>query len=109
MLTRDIHSNKETVDVALYDLKQTILLAKKQKEKVIALIVGYGSKGKTHKIQTAVLEALEEFNNKHFIRGYIKGNDLDIFSPVYHSFKFKELIPDSEKRLCNPGVIYIII
>lgn len=108
MLTRDIHSNKETVDVALYDLKQTILLAKKQKEKVIALIVGYGSKGKTHKIQTAVLEALEEFKNNHFIREYIRGNDLDIFSVKYHSFKYKDLIPEGEKRACNPGVIYII-
>jgi len=109
MITRDIHSNKETVEVALYDLKQTILLAKKQREKVVALIVGYGSTGKTHKIQTAVLEALEDYRKTCFIKDYIRGNNLDIFSSIYHSFKFKDLIPEGEKRSGNPGVIYIIV
>lgn len=109
MITRDIHSNGETVAASLYDLKQTILLAKKQKEKIVKVIVGYGSTGKTHKIQTNALTTLEEFKEKHFIRDYIKGSDLDLFNPKYLSFKYKDLIPDEEKKRCNPGVIYIII
>ena len=54
MLTRDIHSNNETVSVALYELKVSIDLTRHDRDKLLCLITGYGSSGKTHKIKTAI-------------------------------------------------------
>ena len=109
MLTRDIHSNKETVETAIYDLGVSIKLAKKSKEKVLCLIVGYGSKGTAHKIQTAVLEELEEYKIKNQIKEYIRGNELDIFNLNYQKLKFAHLIPENEKKEKNYGKIFIIV
>ncbi len=109
MFTRDIHSNKETVDTALYELKQSIILTRKQKEKVLCLIVGYGSTGKTHKIHTAVKNELAVMKEKKQIRDFIEGNELDIFSVVYQKFPYKDWIGEEEKRKKNPGVIYVIV
>lgn len=109
MLTRDIHSNKETVMVALYDLKESIMLAKKDKDKLLCLIVGYGSKGKTHKIKTAVIEELNKYLESKFIKGYVFGSDIDIFNPSYQKFPYRDKIPDNDKRMRNPGAIYIAV
>lgn len=109
MLTRDIHSNKESVETAIYDLAQSIKLARSSKEKVLCLIVGYGSKGKTHKIQTAVIEELERYIEKKQIKEYIRGNELDIFNLKYQKLKFAHLIPENEKKEKNYGKIYIIV
>lgn len=109
MLTRDIHSNLESVDTAIYDLKQTIVLARKSKDKVLCIIVGYGSTGKTHKIQRHVLEALEILKQQNQIKEYIRGNELDIFNVNYQKLKYGHLIPEKEKRIKNPGAIYIIV
>ena len=108
MLTRDIHSNKETVAVALYDLDESIKLARREGDKLLALIVGYGNRGGSHKIKTAVIERLNEYASKGFIKGYIEGNHLDIFDSIYQSFKYRDRIPEAEKRKRNPGIIYII-
>lgn len=107
-MIRDIHSNKETVEVALYDLEQSIKLCKKSHEKLLILIVGYGSSSGHHRIKTAVLTKLLEYKEKNFIKDYIEGNKLDIFDADYQRFKFKNLIPEEEKRRKNPGIIYII-
>ncbi len=109
MLTRDIHSNKETINIALYDLKESIDLAKKQKEKVLCLIVGYGSTGKTHKIKTAIIDALESYQEKHMIKEFILGNEMDIFNIKYQNMKGRDLIPPKEKEKRNPGAIYIVL
>ncbi len=107
-MIRDIHSNKETVDQALYDLEQSIKLCKRSKDKLLALIVGYGSSSGHHMIKTAVLLKLDEYKEKNFIKGYIEGNKLDIFDSEYQKFKYKDLIPEEDKRRKNPGIIYII-
>lgn len=107
-MIRDIHSNKETVTNALYDLEQSIKLCKKQHDKVLMLIVGYGSNSGHHRIKTAVLEKLKEYKDKNFVKDYIEGSKLDIFDLEYQKFKYKELISDEEKRRKNPGIIYII-
>ncbi len=107
-MIRDIHSNKETVDNALYDLEQSIKLCKRQKDKLLCLIVGYGSSSGHHRIKTAVIEKLNEYKEKNFIKDYIEGNNLDIFDIDYQKFKYKDLISDEEKRRKNPGIIYII-
>ena len=107
-MIRDIHSNKETVENALYDLEQSIKLCKKQHDKVLALIVGYGSSSGHHRIKTAVLERLKEYKEKRFIKDFIEGNKLDIFDIDYQKFKYKELISETDKKQKNPGIIYII-
>lgn len=109
MYTRDIHQPSTTVEMALYDLKQTLILARKQKDKVLCLIVGHGSKGGSHKIKTAVLEELEQMKNKNQIRGFIIGSDLDIFSVAYQQLNGKEEIPENCKRRKNPGEIFVLI
>ncbi len=109
MLTRDIHSNKETVKTALYDLEQSIKMAKREPDRLLALVVGYGSKGGSHKIRTAVIEKLNEYIESGFVKGYIEGNRLDIFDSAYQSFRYKDKIPEAEKRKRNPGMLYIAV
>lgn len=107
MLTRDIHSNNETVSIALYELTVSINLARKDKDKLLCLITGYGSSGKTHKIKTAIIEKLEELKAKKQIKGYLIGSELDIFNLNYQGFSHKDKIPKSDFNRPNPGVIYI--
>lgn len=108
MYTLDIHSCGETIPVAISKLETGLSFARRDKDKLLCLITGYGSTGKTHKIKTAVLEYLEENKGKKF-KDYILGSDLDIFFVKYQSFKYGNRIPESEKRLKNPGCIYIIL
>lgn len=107
MFTRDIHSNKETIIQVEYELDNSIFLAKKAKEKILCLIIGYGSHKTSHKINTFVLERLEEYKRLGKIKDYILGSKLDIFDLDYQKFKNKELIPEEEKRKKNPGAVYI--
>ncbi len=109
MLRRDIHSNKETVQNASYDLDQSIALAKRDKDKLLCLIIGYGSKGTAHKIHTAVIKRLEEYLNANRIKGYILGSQLDIFNPDYQNFPARDKIPDDDKRQRNPGAVYVAV
>lgn len=107
MLTRDIHSNNETVSVALYELTVSINLARHDKDKLLCLITGYGSSGKTHKIKTAIIEKLDELKAKKQIKGYLLGSELDIFNLNYQNFSHKDKIPKSDFKRPNPGIIYI--
>ena len=109
MLTVDIHSNKETVKDVLYTLKEHILTAKRDKDKLLCLIVGYGSKGTSHKIKTATIEALDEYLKINFIKGYLLGERCDIFNSDYHKFIKKDRIPESYKRSMNKGVIFVAV
>ena len=109
MFIRDIHSNKETVTTALYELKVSIELTRKSKNKVLCLIVGYGSSGKTHKINTAVMEELQNMKETKKIKDFIRGNNLDLFCSEYLNFKYKDLIPNEEKKKMNPGAIFVIV
>ena len=104
----DIHSNKETVDVALYNLKIAINMARKEKDRLLKVVVGYGSTGKTHKIKTSVIDILEEYKNNKFIKDYLLGENIDIFNVKYQNFKGKDLIPDKEKSP-NKGIILIFV
>lgn len=109
MFVCDIHSNYETVATAMYNLKETITLARRQREKVVCLIVGYGSSGGSHKILSAAEEALAIMKSKNNIKDFIRGNHLDMFDIQYLEFKYKELIPNEEKRRKNPGAIFVIL
>lgn len=105
----DIHYGKPTVENAMGMLKANIKLSKARKHKVVSLVVGYGSTGGTHKIKDATVLQLEEWKNTGYIKDYIKGEDLDIFSKVYQNFKYGNLFSLEEKNRHNPGSIYVII
>ena len=105
----DIHSNKETIEIAKYELDQGIIIARKDKDKLLCAIVGYGSSSNKHRIKTAILEYLSELKDKNYIKDYILGSDLDIFFFNYQSFKYGFRIPEEEKKTKNPGAIYVIL
>ncbi|MDE5868372.1 MAG: hypothetical protein K2H02_05450 [Anaeroplasmataceae bacterium] len=105
----DLHSKNATVDSALYQLEKSIELMRKTKEHIGCFIVGYGSTGGTHKIKTAILNALEEKLSKHQIKGYILGSEIDIFNVKYQNLKGKEWIDEATKKRRNPGEVLVII
>lgn len=109
MYTVDLHLKNETVNHALYQLEQSIRLMRKTHEHVGCFIVGYGSTGGSHKIKTAVLNALEEKKQKNEIKGYIIGSEIDIFNPKYQQLKGKEWIDEVSKRRKNPGEVIVIL
>jgi hypothetical protein len=108
MLSRDIHYGKPTVMNAINHL-ELFLKSVKSKEKIVEVITGYGSSGGTHKIKNAVEEYLLNLKERHYIKDYIWGNELDLFNPKYLDFKYKDLIPSSEKIKLNKGSVYIIL
>lgn len=109
MITIDIHYGKPTVDTALDNLSQQLFLFQRQKQKALCVITGYGSKTGKHKIKTATLVYLEDLKERSQIKDYIKGEDLDIFSPCYQQFKYKDLLDDTIKRNPNPGFVIVIL
>lgn len=109
MYTVDLHLKNETAESAITNLHASIKLARKTKEKTMCLIVGYGSTGGTHKIKTAVLNELLELKNHNQIKGYICGNELDIFNVNYQKLKNKELIEKDALKRKNPGEIIVIL
>ena len=56
----------------------------------------------------------DKTSGKHILfmsetKDYIWGNELDLFNPKYLNFKYKDLIPSSEKIKLNKGSVYIIL
>lgn len=109
MYTKDLHYSGASVSSAISELEQSIKLARNSKERVLCLIVGYGSSGGSHKIKTAILEALTEKKNKNQIKEFIIGSNIDLFNVEYLNMKFRNLIPDDVKRRRNPGEIIVIL
>ncbi len=108
MITKDIHSNKETVVDALYMLDLAIKEAKRDKDRILCLITGYGSKGGTHKIRTAVIERLEDYKKSNRIKAYIIGSDIDYSDKYIEFLKFAQGFYNVEKQH-NSGIIYISV
>lgn len=105
----DLHLKGETVVSAIDNLYSNIKLARKTKEKVMCLIVGYGSTGGSHKIKTAVLEELKKLKENNQIRGYILGNEVYMFNANYLALKDKDLIDKSLHGRMNEGQIVVIL
>lgn len=108
MYTVDIHYKGATVLSTKHNIDESIIIARKDKDKLLCLIVGKGNGG-THKIKTETINILTEYRNTNKIKDFICGSDLDIFSSVYHSFKFKDRIPQDEKIKKNGGSIFVIL
>ena len=108
MISRDIHYRMPTVANAIEHL-ELFLKEVKRSEKIVEIITGYGSTGGSSKIKNAVIRRLEELKDINYIKDFICGNDLDIFSNKYLNFKYRSLIPEEVKRIQNKGAIYIIL
>lgn len=108
MITRDIHSNKETINDALYALDIALKDAKRDPDRILCLITGYGSKGGTHKIQTNILLKLEEYLKINKIKAYILGSDIDYGTKYIEFLKMAPKFYNVEKQV-NKGVIYIAL
>lgn len=108
MYTVDIHKYNENRKSAIEELKIAISFGKREADHCVKVIVGYGSSGGTHIIKNEVLSYLEE-KKGHGIKDYILSSDLYDYTPKFFTFKYSHFIPDSEKRVGNSGVIYIIV
>ena len=108
MLSRDIHYGKPSVINAIEHL-ELFLKSAKRSEKIVEVITGYGSTGKTHKIKSAVIDYLDELKQKKYIKDFIWGNELDIFCSKYQKFPYKNLIPEIEKQSLNRGKVFIVL
>ena len=109
MRNYDIHNNSQNKDSVKYELDKEIRSTKREKDRLLCLIVGYGSSGGSHKIKNYVIEYLDEYKECGFIKDYIIGSDIDIFNTKYQSFKGKEKIPENVKKEHNPGVIIVLV
>ena len=108
MYTKDFHGL--SLEAAEYELDLAIKTARRDKDKLLCLIVGHGASGKTHKIKTRFIELLALLEEKNQIKGFIKGEDLNIFSKAYQSFKFTNRVyPIINNGHPNQGEIYVVL
>lgn len=109
MIKHDVHLAKDNIKTALFYLHKCISEARRDKDRIVMFITGYGSKGNTHKIRTSVIEELEELIKKNSIKCYILGSDILELNDKYLNFlKFmKNPIPNEMKSNNSSGVIYI--
>lgn len=108
MYTVDIHYSGATRQSARYNLDESIIIARRQPDKLLCLIVGRGNGG-THKIKTEIIEVLCEYKASNKIKDFICGSDLEMFSSAFMNFKFRDRIPDIEKKKKNAGAIYVVL
>lgn len=109
MYTSDIHSHKETIKEAIYELDIALQFARKEKDRLLCIITGYGSKGTSHKIKTEIENVLNEYLKLNKIKGFLIGSDIDMFNDKYQKFIYKDRIPKKDKMIKNPGAIYIAV
>ena len=109
MRTTDMHSDSENQARIKYELENEIRFAKRESDKLLCIISGYGSTGGTHKIRNYLIELLDEYKSTKRIKDYILGEDIDIFNVKYQSFIGKEKIPESIKKSHNKGIILVSV
>lgn len=109
MRTYDIHNDKQNKERVKYELDKEIRSTKREKDRLLCLITGYGSTGGSHKIRNYVIEYLDEYLIAGFVKDYIMGYDIDIFNPKYQAFKGKENIPEKLKKERNGGIILVLV
>lgn len=108
MFTMDIHSNKETKKDAIKMLEEALAFGRKDKDKLLCIITGYGSTSGHGRIKQAIIEILDSWKGNK-IKDYLLGNELDIFNSKYQNCKYTSRLPKEELRSQNPGKIYIFL
>ena len=105
----DIHNNNQNKDTVKYELDKEIKSTKRESDRLLYLIVGYGSSGGSHKIKNYVIEYLDLYIKSGLIKDYIIGSDIDIFNSKYQAFKGREKLPENVKKERNPGAIIVLV
>ena len=106
----DLHPSGARVDDAVAQLNRIISSARGGRDRLFAVITGYGSSGGTAMIKGAVLASCRRYRRQNHIRGFLDGEFAgDIFSPQYLSFPDAALIPNFYKRFPNPGIVFICV
>ena len=108
MYTVDIHKHNETVKDAIKELEVAITFGRKEKDRILCVVVGYGSTSGHQRIKTSVIEYLDEKIGKG-IKDYLIGSEVDIFNPRYQKCKFGSKLPKEAFWDKNPGIIYIFL
>ena len=108
MYTVDIHNNKENTKDAIKELEVAISFGKKDRDKILCVIVGYGSKSGHSRIKQAEIEYLDTKLGKG-VKDYLIGNEVDIFNPKYQKCKFGSKLPKEAFIAKNSGCIYIFL
>ena len=106
----DLHPSGARVDDAVAQLNRIISSARGGRDRLFAVITGYGSSGGTAMIKNAVIAACRKYVRQRHIRGYLDGEYAgDMFSPQYLSFPEASRIPVFYKRSPNPGIVFICV
>lgn len=104
----DIHAGHPFVEEAMEMFEEELEYAKERNVHVLKVVTGYGSQGGTHRIQDELLMKLISLKCDGEIVDYIKGNELS-FHHSRLSNKLTRMIPATDKRIANPGVVYIFL
>ncbi len=104
----DIHEGHPFVEEAMDVFESELEYAKVRNAHVFKVVTGYGSKGGTHRILDEVLGRLYTLKYYGEIVDYIRGSELS-FHHSRLSAKLLKMIPDNDKRIANPGVVYIFL
>ena len=107
MYTIDLHNS--TTYSAIANLDKYLSFGRKEKDRLIKFITGYGKSNGSHKIKTALLNKLEEYKLIKKIKDYLDGSNNDMFKEQYHKFLGKNVIPEDERTKANSGIIYVFV
>ncbi len=109
MKIHDLEYGYPIVKHAIDRLKVILHDAKKNKEKVIAIIHGYGSSGVGGKIKRNVHEFLEEEIKLHHIEKYIKGENFNMYNDESRNLHLKYPETSEFYNKDNKGITIIKI
>jgi hypothetical protein len=100
-----------TVEQAVKRLNLEVMLARKQKIRVLKIIHGYGSTGKGGKIRVACRRELESMQRRGLVKFFVIGESLSIFDE--NTRKITALSPefrkDSDIDRFNSGVTVAVL
>jgi len=106
----DLHSPGMHADDALAQFERIVSAHRMSREKMFAVITGYGSTGGTNRIKSSILSKCRKYAAQNHIRGFLDGEKAgDMFSMEFLSFPDAAAIPLSYKRSCNPGVVIVSV
>jgi hypothetical protein len=106
----DLHVRGMLVDDALSEFDRIVSAARNGRNRVFAVVVGYGSTGGTSRIKSALLAACRKYVQQNHIRAFIDGEYAgDMFSPQFLAFPEITSIPVEYKRCPNPGMIFVAV
>ena len=107
----NLEDGRPNVEQAIKRLNMEVMLARKQKIRVLKIIHGYGSTGKGGKIRVACRKELESMQRRGLVKFFVAGENLSIFDEntrkimaIYTGFR-----KDSDIDRYNSGVTVAVL